>query len=258
MDVREMPQQRVAGVTGATSGIGEATVARLVEAGMRVIANGRRQEKLEALEAQLHGAPGRMRSVPGDIRDAGIINNMFRTSRESFGVEPSVMVLSAGGGQPGTLLTSDAGRWESLFETNVLALMSQMREISLLWKKGAAREAGITVCDLVVIGSTIGRSVSAFNPVYGATKFALHSLVEALRQELCQEGIRVSLIEPGFVKSGFQESSGYDMNWFGQVERDLGPLLSPQDIARIVEFIIGSPPHVHIDDVRVRPIRQKV
>lgn len=96
MAVREMPQQRIAGVTGATSGIGQATVARLVEAGMRVIANGRRLEKLEALKWQLNGTLGRVRSVPGDIRDPGVIQNMFRASRESFGIDPSVMVLSAG------------------------------------------------------------------------------------------------------------------------------------------------------------------
>ncbi len=258
MDSKDKPQEKVAGVTGATSGIGQATVPKLVQAGMCVIANGRRKEKLEALESQLNGTRTRVRSVPGDIRKPELVQDMFRASCETFGTEPSVMVLSAGGGQSGTLLNSDPTRWESLFETNVLALMRQMREVALLWRDGPARNAGIAVYDLVVIGSTIGRNISAFNPVYGATKFALHSLVEALRQELCRHAIRVSLIEPGFVKSGFQEASGYDINWFGQVEQDLETLLSPSDIARIVEFIVASPAHVHIDDVRVRPTRQKV
>ena len=245
-------------VTGASSGIGRATVTRLVENGMEVIANGRRHEALQELESQLNQASRRVYAISADIRDTGLVEGMFRASLEYFEVEPSVLVLSAGGGQPGTLLSSDPTRWAALFETNVLALMRQMREVATLWRKSPPVAETHSIRDLVIIGSTVGRTLSAFNPVYGATKFALHSLVEALRQELCRDGIRVSLVEPGFVKTGFQAAAGYDMTWFGQIEEDIGSLLSPEDVARIVEFIVTSPPHVHIDDVRVRPTRQKV
>ncbi|ATS51818.2 SDR family NAD(P)-dependent oxidoreductase [Xanthomonas citri pv. phaseoli var. fuscans] len=112
--------------------------------------------------------------------------------------------------------------------------------------------------DIVVIGSTVGRTLSAGNPVYGATKFALHSLVESLRQELASSLIRVTLIEPGFVRSGFQQSAGYDMNAFDTLERDLGPFLSAEDVARSIRFVLDQPPHVHIDDIRLRPTRQRV
>jgi NADP-dependent 3-hydroxy acid dehydrogenase YdfG len=114
------------------------------------------------------------------------------------------------------------------------------------------------VQDIVVIGSTVGRQVSAFNPVYGATKFALHSLVEGLRQEICEHNIRVSLIEPGFVISEFQESAGYDMQWFRQLEQESDPFLTPEDVARAVNSIASQPAHVHIDDIRLRPTRQRV
>ena len=253
-----MASTRVAGVTGATSGIGKATVSRFVESGLLVVANGRRAESLDELETRLNLKHRQVCSVLGDIREPGLVQGMFRAAVEHFGAEPTVMVLSAGGGQAGTLLSSEPKRWESLFETNVLALMHQMRDIATRWRESRGGAEASVMRDLVIIGSTIGRTVSAFNPVYGATKFALHSLVEALRQELCREDIRVSLIEPGFVKSGFQEASGYDMTWFGRVEEDIGSLLSPKDIARIVEFIVASPPNVHIDDIRVRPTRQKV
>ncbi len=258
MEAQELRPARVAGVTGATSGIGQAAVTCLIESGMRVVANGRRQEPLRALEGRFNASYRRIHSLAGDIREPGLIQALFEASQEHFGVEPSVMVLSAGSGQPGTILSSDPSRWTTLFETNVLALMHQMRDVATLWRQSRRGPDSAAVRDLVVIGSTIGRNVSAFNPVYGATKFALHSLVEALRQELCREDIRVSLIEPGFVKSGFQEASGYDMTWFGKVEEDIGSLLSPEDIARIIYFIVASPPHVHIDDIRVRPTRQKV
>jgi NADP-dependent 3-hydroxy acid dehydrogenase YdfG len=258
MDIRKGPATRVAAVTGASSGIGRATVTRLVESGMLVIANGRRRDALEELESHLNQASRRVCAISADIRDASLVERMFRTSLENFDVEPSVMVLSAGSGQPGTLLSSDPTQWAALLETNVLAVMRQMREVATVWRKSPPLAGNHSIKDLVVVGSTVGRTLSAFNPVYGATKFALHSLVEALRQELCRDGIRVSLIEPGFVKTGFQTTAGYDMKWFGQIEEDIGSLLSPEDIARIVEFIVTSPAHVHIDDVRVRPTRQKV
>jgi NADP-dependent 3-hydroxy acid dehydrogenase YdfG len=109
-----------------------------------------------------------------------------------------------------------------------------------------------------VIGSTVGREVSARNPVYGSTKFALHSLVESLRRAVSASGVRVTLIEPGFVRSGFQDSAGYDREWFADVERASGPLLVPDDVARVVRFVVEQPPHVHVDDIRLRPTRQVV
>lgn len=258
MNPREGLAPRVAAVTGATSGIGRATVTRFVESGMFVIANGRRREALQELESQLNHVSHRVYVLPADIRDTQVVDALFRMSLEHLDVEPSVMVLAAGGGQPGTLLSSDPARWEALFETNVLAMMRQMRAVATHWRNSTPTTDPGSIRDLVIIGSTVGRAVSAFNPVYGATKFALHSLVEALRQELCRELIRVSLIEPGFVKTGFQRSAGYDMSWFSQIEEDIGSLLLPEDIARVIEFIVTSPPHVHVDDVRVRPTRQKV
>lgn len=124
----------------------------------------------------------------------------------------------------------------------------------------ADREGGrlsaSAACDIVVMGSVVGRNVSPFNSVYGATKFAAHALAEGLRRELAAEGIRVTLIEPGTVKSEFQATAGYDPTWFAGYEKEIGPLLVPEDIARTAAFVVSQPPHVHLSDIMIRASRQ--
>lgn len=255
---------RTAIVTGATSGIGAAVTRRLVEDGARVVANGRRQPRLTALEALWPGPQRPVLGVVGDATDAGLIDRLFDAARRAWDRQPDLFVLCAGHGLPGTLLRSDPAKWDELFEVNCLAALRQLRACAERFVAAAQddqREGGredARVRDIVVIGSTIGRQVSAFNPIYGATKFALHSVVEALRQEICQHGVRVTLIEPGFVKSEFQAVAGYDPDWFRALEAEQGPFLDPADVAAAIGFVVGQPPHVHLDDIRIRPTRQKV
>jgi NADP-dependent 3-hydroxy acid dehydrogenase YdfG len=248
--------ERIALVSGATSGIGAATARELVAVGGRVLATARRGERLEALERELNGAARRLVGVRDDVTIPGVIRRLFSASRREFGAEPTALVVSAGHGLPGTLRTSDPNRWRSLLETNCLAVMHQLRDCVDQWLCGRDRDTTTAPRDIVVIGSTIGRQVSEANPIYGSTKFAIHSIVEALRREVCREWVRVTLVEPGFVKSEFQQVAGYDPAWFTGIETDVGPLLTPEDVARVIAFILMQPAHVHIDDVRLRPTRQ--
>jgi NADP-dependent 3-hydroxy acid dehydrogenase YdfG len=246
---------KIAAVTGATSGIGAATVRLLVGKHVPTVATGRRVERLAALESELNGGHRNVVGVPADVNEPGLVAKLFSAATRNFGKPPNVLVLCAGRGLPGTVLTSNSEAWESLIETGYLSVLRQLRDCVTHWMQDPA---SAPVRDLVVIGSTIGRQVSAFNPVYGATKFALHSVVEALRQEVCQRGIRVTLIEPGWVKSEFQTVAGYDMKWFESVEAECGPLLSPRDVAEMIDFIVNRPAHVHVDDIRMRPTRQRI
>ncbi|BBJ46888.1 oxidoreductase [Streptomyces antimycoticus] len=248
--------QRIAVVTGASSGIGRAVVLHLAHQGAHVVAAGRRAERLTELAEELRTAQGRAVPVAGDIAQAGHTEELLATAEREWG-PADVFVAAAGQGLPGTVLGSDPERWQQLVEVNYLAMLRQLRLVGAEFRKRAEADGGARVRDIVVVGSTVGRQVSAANPVYGSTKFAVHSLVEALRQEVCFHNIRVTLIEPGFVRSGFQEAAGYDMPWFEAVAEENGPLLVPEDVADVVGYVIGRPTHVHLDDIRLRPTRQR-
>jgi NADP-dependent 3-hydroxy acid dehydrogenase YdfG len=249
-----MAEDRIAIVTGASSGIGRAIAARLARHGTRVVATARREAPLTALAAE--APPGTLLPVAADMVRPGATERLLAAAEREWG-PADLFVASAGRGLPGTVLGSDPGQWGDVVNANYLAVLHQLRACAQRFRDDAGKDDPPGVRDIVVIGSTAGRQVSAANPVYGSTKFAVHSLVEALRQEVCGYGIRVTLIEPGFVRSGFQRAAGYDPAWFAAVAEENGPLLVPDDVAEVVEFVAGRPAHVHLDDIRMRPTRQK-
>ncbi|MGC5365704.1 SDR family oxidoreductase [Streptomyces sp. DT24] len=251
-----MTKERIAVVTGSSSGIGRAVTLNLVRQGIHVVAAGRRTARLADLTDELIDGPGRIVPFAGDMTRPGHTEILLATAEQAWG-PASIFVSSAGLGLPGTVLSSDPSRWEELIEANYLAVLRQLRSCATAFRSHAEADGGAQVRDIVVIGSTVGRQVSAANPVYGSTKFAVHSLVEALRQEVCAHNIRVTLIEPGFVRSGFQTAAGYDSAWFEAIAEENGPLLTPEDVADVIGFAIGRPKHVHLDDIRLRPTRQR-
>jgi len=113
-----------------------------------------------------------------------------------------------------------------------------------------------SAADIVIVGSVVGRHVSPFSAVYGASKFAVHGLAEGLRREMGPKGVRVSLVEPGIVISGFQAAAGYSDEMVQSFDEKFGPLLRGDDIASAIHYIVTQPPHVHISDIIVRPTRQ--
>lgn len=266
---------RVAIITGASAGIGLAIAERLSAAGARVVVNARRADRLHALCDRLNtrsttrGTPAAT-SVVGDAVDMGTIHEMFNAAERpapgGFGQPADLVVVNAGRGLAGSLLSSDPAQWEDMIRTNVIGAARLMRtaaeRLSALQTvgEGEAGQGGPWLKsprDIVVIGSTVGRHLSPFSSMYGSTKFALHSLTEALRRELAPKGVRVSLIEPGIVESEFQSVAGYDPQNFGAFMRKIGPVLQPEDVARTVEFIVSQPSHVMVADVLVRPTRQE-
>jgi NADP-dependent 3-hydroxy acid dehydrogenase YdfG len=110
--------------------------------------------------------------------------------------------------------------------------------------------------DIVVIGSVVGRNVSPFSGFYGSSKFAVGAMAEALRREVCSKGVRVSLVLPGIVTSGFQEVAGYDEENFGKSVALFGRLLEPDAIAEGIRWLLSLPPHVNINELSIRPTGQ--
>lgn len=241
-------------VTGASAGIGLAIVHDLARQGARCVVNARRAEKLAAL-----AGPG-VAAVAGDCAEEGVIAAVLDAARERFGREADLVVVNAGRGLNGSVMTSDASQWEEMVRTNLLGAARLIRAGGLRMLRASEGKSGPAVLggprDIIVIGSTVGRNVSPFSSMYGSTKFGLHGLVEGARRELGPRGIRVSLVEPGFVVSEFQGVAGYDPAWFEGVKERIGPPLTPEDVARCVSFIAAQAAGVHVADVLVRPTRQ--
>ncbi|HYE62459.1 MAG TPA: SDR family oxidoreductase [Phycisphaerales bacterium] len=247
---------RIAVVTGASAGIGAAIVELLAREGAKVIANARRREKLHDLVARLGPS---VRAFPGDASDPAVITAMLDDAERAFG-PPDLVIANAGRGLNGSVLTSDVSQWEEMIRVNVLGAAHLMREAGRRVAAATAGKSGPDVVtrprDLIVLGSVVGRHVSPFSSMYGGTKFNVHGMVEGVRRELGPKGVRVTLIEPGFVVSEFQGVAGYDPKWFDEVVQRIGPVLQPEDVARCVTFIASQPPHVHVSDILVRPTRQ--
>lgn len=264
-----MTPPRIAIVTGASAGIGDAIARSLAADGHRLVINARRADRLDALAAELNDAAGTdiCVPVPGDAADPDVIGLLLDTARtrhggpRSPGRDADLVVVNAGRGLAGSVTSSDESQWDELVRTNLLGAARLMRAAAArmlddgpettdpAWTNARPR-------DIVVLGSTVGRHVSPFSSFYGGSKFAVHSYAEALRRELGPRGIRVSLIEPGIVRSEFQAVAGYDEQAFGDLMERFSPVLRPQDIADLIRFIVGRPPGVHINDAVIRATRQ--
>lgn len=242
---------RIAIVTGATSGIGEATARKLIASGYAVVGNGRNAEKLGALEKELGAA---FCGIAGDAADSAVLERLFASAIERFKKPADIVVVNAGRGLGGSVKDADLSEFEKVLKINVTGTLALLQKAAqkMLAELGYPKRAA----DIVIIGSVVGRNISPFSAVYGSTKFAVHALAEGLRREVGPKGIRVSLVEPGIVISGFQEGAGYGDDLLQSFEDKFGPLLYGEDVANTINFIVSQPPHVHISDVVVRPTRQ--
>ncbi len=256
-------QGRVAVITGATAGIGEAIARTFVDQHCFCVLNARRKERLAELSQEL-GAEDVL-TVAGDCCDDKTITAMLDKAKHSLGNvgrEADIVIINAGRGLNGSVLTSDVAQWEEMVRTNIMgaALLlraAAKRMLAEIEDQTKNKQDALKVPrDIVVLGSTVGRHISPFSSMYGSTKFAVNSLAEAARRELGPKGIRVTLIEPGFVESEFQQVAGYTQDWFTEVKGRIGPVLTPQDVARTIAFVVSQPAAVHVSDVLIRPTRQ--
>ena len=245
--------KRIAIVTGTTSGIGEATMRKFVAAGFGVVGNGRNAEKLAVLENEIGPA---FCSVAGNAADNTILEQLYALANDHFGKEADIVVANAGRGLGGSVKDADLTQFEDVLRINVRGALALIQKAAQKMVDIQQNTYPKSAADIVIIGSVVGRHISPFSAVYGATKFAVHALAEGLRRELGPKGVRVSLVEPGAVLSGFQASAGYSDEMVDSFHEKFGPLLIGDDIANAVLHIVTQPPHVHISDIVVRPTRQ--
>jgi NADP-dependent 3-hydroxy acid dehydrogenase YdfG len=271
-----MPQlhDRIAIITGASAGIGEAIARLFIDEGARIVINARREDRLQALARDL-GGPDRVAVACGDAAEDSTVERMLDIARDRFGKgsrEADLVVVNAGRGLRGSVYDSDTTQWEEIIRTNLLAAAKLMRAAATRMAgqvpvvRGAPQSHSLPPIDaswanrprdIIVLGSTVGRHLSPFSSMYGSTKAGVHMLAESLRRTCGPRGVRVSLLEPGIVKSEFQQVAGYDPASFGAFMDSISPVLTPEDIARTVLFITAQPAGVHINNLMIRPTRQE-
>lgn len=237
-------------VTGASSGIGRATALALAGEGAAVVLAARRKPTLTELAASITADGGRALVVPGDAGNTADIDALLAAAEAwaDGGNRYDIVVVNAGRGLAGSLLTSDESQWEALYRVNVLGAAHLLRRAGEYLK---GRGTG----DIVVISSVVGRQISPVSAFYGSSKFAVASMAEALRREICAFGVRVTTVMPGIVRSGFQQVAGYG-EAFDKLTDQIGPLLEPGDIAEGIRWLLTLPSHVHANEIMLRPTGQ--
>ena len=235
---------RIAVVTGASSGIGEATARGLREAGFFVVLGARREDRLMAVARELGG-----RGLALDVRDLASIDAFTAAIAAEYG-QVEILINNAGlaaGLQP--LAQGNDDDWVQMMETNVLGLLRVTRAMLPLLRRAPRAH-------IVNLGSVAGFEVYPGGVGYTASKHAVRAITKTLRLELMGEPIRVTEIEPGMVETEFSlvRFKG-DREKASNVYQGMQPLTGA-DIADCIVWVVTRPPHVNVDEMVVRPIAQ--
>jgi NADP-dependent 3-hydroxy acid dehydrogenase YdfG len=239
-----MKQNRIAVVTGASSGIGAATARELAAQGFELVLTARRRERLEAVAAEIGATPFVL-----DVRDRAAIESFGTDLTARYG-RVDVLVNNAGlalGREPIAVSCDDD--WVQMMETNVLGVARMTRVLLPLLR--AAPQAHI-----VNIGSTAGIEAYVGGAGYTSTKHALRAITQTLRLELNGEPIRVTEVAPGMTATEFSITRHKgDAAKAAETYAGLTPL-SAEDIAGCIGFAVSRPAHVNVDFLVVRPLAQ--
>ncbi|NYD38995.1 SDR family oxidoreductase [Actinomycetospora corticicola] len=235
----------VAAVTGASSGIGEATARALAAEGAAVALLARRRDRLEDLAREL-GEATTVHEV--DVTDGAAVAAAVADVVARHG-RLDVLVNNAGYGSMTPAAEADLAEWRTMVDVNVGGVLATTH--AALGPLTDAATGGRGVADVVTISSVAGRKVSgpAVN-VYAATKHAVGAFSEALRQEFAPRHVRIGLVEPGLVRSELTEGNGA----LGEVG-ELG-VMEAADIADAVVYMVTRPRRVAVNEILIRPIEQ--
>jgi NADP-dependent 3-hydroxy acid dehydrogenase YdfG len=243
----------VALVTGASSGIGEATARTLARHGAAVAAAARRRERLEALVGDLQADGGRGLAIEADVTDQEqAIDAVERTVAELGRLD--IVINNAGVMLLGPILDAPTEEWDRMIAINVNGLM-YVAHAALPHLLRAAEDGPRRVADLVNVSSLAGRRAIRGSGVYNATKFAVNAFTEALRQEVTERHVRVSVIEPGAVSTELSSHNRPEIR--EQIEQTFDlERLEADDIADAIAYVVTRARRVAINEVLIRPTEQ--
>ena len=228
-----MSEDPVLVITGASTGIGAASARRAVEFGYRVTLGARSEDKLETLRDELGGAE-RAIAVRCDVTSWDDQQALVARTLEEFGRMDGYFA-NAGFGAKRGFLEESVEHWKSMIDTNVFGAALSIRASLGHFRKHNRGH-------LLLTSSIAGRRALP-GSLYSATKHAVTAMGEALRAEVAETDIKVTLIEPGMVDTPF-------------FDNPVSNALEPDDIARAVMFALTQPPHVDVNEILVRPIHQ--
>jgi NADP-dependent 3-hydroxy acid dehydrogenase YdfG len=237
----------VAVVTGASSGIGEATVRSLAAEGAAVVAGARRKEHLHGLVEEVARDGGKAIAVECDLTDEQQAHALVDRAIEEFG-RIDILVNNAGVMLLSKVEKGLSDEWRQMFDVNVLGL---------LYATDAAVEAmkGQGSGHIVNVSSVAGRKTRPTGGVYSGTKFAVNAISEAMRQELLEDGIRITIVEPGAVATELTEHITDEEVCEGLKQRNIEPLQS-EDVANAIAYAVSQPQRVSVNEILIRPTQQ--
>ena len=240
---------KVALITGASSGIGEATAIAMAQAGAAVALGARRTDRLELLAARLRNDGARVLTLELDVNDEGACVGAVQATRSELG-GLDILVNSAGLMLLGPIIDADTDDWRRMIFTNVLGLMYMTHAaVASMAVQGSG--------EIVNISSVAGRQARSGAGVYNASKWAVNAFSESLRQEVTERGVRVSLVEPGAVATELTDHITHPQSKQG-AEKMYNSMraLQAEDIARTIVYVVTQPAHVAINEILVRPTDQ--
>jgi NADP-dependent 3-hydroxy acid dehydrogenase YdfG len=246
-----MIEGRVVAITGASSGIGEATALACVAAGAKVALGARRTDRLEELAAKIRADGGEAVAIETDVADEASARAFVEGAREQLGGLHG-LVNNAGVMLLGPVEGADTDQWRTMVEVNCLGLLyCTHAALPVMREEGAGH--------IVNVSSVAGRVAALGSAVYNLTKWGVVGFSEGLRQEALHANVRVTIIEPGFVETelqGHNEGNPIVMQAMEKMREQIDPLQA-SDIADAIAFALTRPQHVAINEVLIRPTKQQ-
>ncbi len=237
---------KVALITGASKGIGHATALKLARAGAKVVAAATNEDLLEELSREIDAFGAESSEVQCDVTDPLDCDDLVQDSLDRFG-KIDILVNCAGIGYSGKIVDSDPKEVEQMVKVNLLGVYNITRAAlpSMLEHKGG---------DIINVGSVASFKYSPNFAIYSATKFAVRAFSEALRNEVQENDIRVTLVHPGMTQTPFFDSFLQGGSPLPSVK---GDILRPEEIAEAIMFALVRPRGVALNEITVRPTWQE-
>ena len=239
---------KVAAVTGASSGIGAATAVALAEAGYAVVLGARREDKLHDVAERIRAGGGTAEVIAVDVADEASAKAFVDGTREKLG-RLDVLVANAGVMLLGAIGGADTDEWRRMVDVNVFGVLYTTHAALPIWHEQGNGH-------LVIVSSVAGRVASFGSGVYNLTKFGVTAFAESLRQETAKTDIRVTVVEPGAVESELlSHNNDYVQELAEERLKDV-EVMKSEDIADAITWAVTRPGRVGINEILVRPSRQ--